>query len=400
MTDESIVVRLCEVISPSSAKRVANPQDFPLLTVRLHGAGVEPAGKYPSGSAGGRPHFVRPPGQLLIGRQNIHRGSAGIVPTLDVPHVTSNAISAFDIDADAVLPPFLLWLILAPSFGSNIEAVMGGTGQKEVSEKRLLEQTVCIPPLSVQRRIVDLMAHLDNHIANLRAEREALEHVLTSIRANVPSGSPKAVKEIVTAIEGGRSPVTPGDPPVAGQARLLKLSAVRPGSFDGSEAKGLLTVDGMPDAARVRVGDLLMTRSNTPDRVGYCARVRDAHPDTYMPDLIWRIVVDPAVCDPDYFEQYFSSPAGRAAVCASATGTSQSMKKINKAGLASLIIPVPTLSAQRRYSADCLAVADLGRDLHREARMMTDLRRTLLDRLLARDISIPETYDALLEQVA
>jgi len=35
-----------------------------------------------------------------------------------------------------------------------------------------------VPPLPVQRRIVDLMAHLDNHLANLQTERDAAQRLL------------------------------------------------------------------------------------------------------------------------------------------------------------------------------------------------------------------------------
>lgn len=48
-----------------------------------------------------------------------------------------------------------------------------GTTVPHVSPEALKSLPVRIPPLSVQRRIVNLMTHLDNHIANLRLERDA-----------------------------------------------------------------------------------------------------------------------------------------------------------------------------------------------------------------------------------
>ena len=42
--------------------------------------------------------------------------------------------------------------------------------------------TVAVPPLAVQRRIVDLLAHLDNHLTNLRAERDAALRFLHAVR--------------------------------------------------------------------------------------------------------------------------------------------------------------------------------------------------------------------------
>ena len=48
-----------------------------------------------------------------------------------------------------------------------------GTTMKHVTKKVLESHSVVRPPLPVQRRIVDLMTHLDAHIANLQAERSA-----------------------------------------------------------------------------------------------------------------------------------------------------------------------------------------------------------------------------------
>jgi type I restriction enzyme S subunit len=53
------------------------------------------------------------------------------------------------------------------------EATAGSTGLKNLSLEWLRCLEISLPPLRLQRRIVDLMTHLDNQIANLRTERDA-----------------------------------------------------------------------------------------------------------------------------------------------------------------------------------------------------------------------------------
>jgi type I restriction enzyme S subunit len=246
----------------------------------------------------------------------------------------------------------------------------------------------------MQGRIVDLIDHLDDHLANLRAERASADSVLDVVRSFVPEGPDRPIGDLVLGIDSGRSPLTDGEVPITGEPRILKLSAVRPGLFDATEAKRLSAVHGMPGSTLVGEGDVLVTRSNTPDRVGYCARARGVPVETYLPDLIWRVRLDTKECDADYFEQVLSSRLGRALVTNAASGTSQSMRKINKAGFSSLAIPLPSLGEQRRYAGDALAVWETVLTIDREVRALSRVRNAVLHSLLTRSVEIPESYDS------
>jgi type I restriction enzyme S subunit len=109
---------------------------------------------------------------------------------VDVPHVIMAAIGAYagavrysekpswvNNNAFALIPAdsvdaFYLYLWLESAADSS--QFLAGTGQPYVKRPSLLAQGISLPPVAIQRRIVDLLAHLDNHIANLRLPTSGL----------------------------------------------------------------------------------------------------------------------------------------------------------------------------------------------------------------------------------
>ncbi len=274
-----------------------------------------------------------------------------------------------------------------------------GTTVQSVDVPGFLAFEVPLPPLPVQRRIVDLIGALDAHIEVLDSEVASAESLLARQRDALPQAEEMPLGSVLSGIDSGKSVLTAGEEPVEGCPRILKISAVRPGLFSPGEAKGLGPEVAMPEASRVREGDLLITRSNTPDRVGYCARARDVPGDTFMPDLIWRLRLDGRQCEPDYLEQALASPTIRARLISTASGTSASMRKINKQGFSTLLVPVPCLTEQRKYAQSCLAIFSIGRALRVERDALQRVRALVLGSLLSGGVEIPESFGALLEAV-
>lgn len=192
MPGDLVQVALGDLLSESTETRVEEPSEYPLLTVRLNGCGVVPAGKRPNKTRDGRPHFVRRPGQILIGRQNFHRGGAGMVPELGTAHVTSNAISAFDVKP-GYDPSYVLHLLQWTETRQRAASRAVGTGQQEISQRELLALPVRVPGLLEQRRIVDLVATAtaarDTAVQRENRAREALDALLDAEAARVRLGS-------------------------------------------------------------------------------------------------------------------------------------------------------------------------------------------------------------------
>jgi type I restriction enzyme S subunit len=138
----------------------------------------------------------------------------------------------------------------------------------------------------------------------------------------------------------------------------------------------------------VKDGDLLITRANTPERVGFVAIARNVPDGTFMPDLIWRLRVDEGRVSVDYLEHALSSHELRSQISGTAGGTSKSMVKINKRGFGAVRVPIPPLPEQREYVRRCAAVIAGITATRAEETRLRKFRAGLLSGLLNRTIDI------------
>lgn len=179
--------KLGEIISEIKRKRVINPDNHELLTVKLHLNGVVRSGKKPNSTEGGRPYYHRYEGELIIGRQNLHNGGIAIVGKDTSGCIASNAISSFDTIADNDLK-FMLYRMSIPSFLFKVDNLTGGTGQKEVSTKALLGITIPIPSFTEQKTIAVALNTADTEITTLQQKLDRLKQEKKALMQQLLTG--------------------------------------------------------------------------------------------------------------------------------------------------------------------------------------------------------------------
>ena len=131
---------------------------------------------------------------------------------------------------------------------------------------------------------------------------------------------------------------------------------------------------------RLNSGDLLFNRTNSKERVGKCAVFREEGDWVFASYLI-RVRVDADRVAPEFVAAFLASPSGRAQVDRDSRQII-GMANINSSELRGFLIPLPSLSKQRRFvkpvdsSREALAMA-------RASSKHTDsmINRILLDRL-------------------
>ncbi|SDC08269.1 Restriction endonuclease S subunit [Raineyella antarctica] len=318
---------------------------------------------------------------------------------LGVAGVVSPMYTTMRLKSAKALPYFCELVLRSP----RMLALYGDVQQGSINRRRSLPWkvfsalTIPLPPLHEQWRIVDLIGALDNTIAAAEESLARTAQTQERLREVIPGGDSLPIGSVLFGIDSGTStkPVVGDGAPV----QVLSLAAVRPGRFRPAAVKDVGPAQ-LPAKALLREGDLLITRSNTPERVGYVAVARGVPDRTYIPDLIWRLVVDESMVSRDYLAQLLSSPTMRARITASATGTSQSMQKINKTNFSALRIPVPDASAQCAYVAPILAFDDVAMEQESTVSNLHALRSNLLTALLSGEHEIPESYDELLEEAS
>lgn len=163
-----------EVLDFIKKEPIKNPQDYYLLTVKLHVKGIEATNKKPNLTEKGRPYYLREPNELLIGRQNFHNGGIGIVPEGMKGYVASNAISSLYVKKGIL--KFYFYYLSNERFYKKIDNMIGGTGQKEISEMMIKKLKIVVPQtVEEQQAIVDILSTADKEIELLEKELEELK---------------------------------------------------------------------------------------------------------------------------------------------------------------------------------------------------------------------------------
>lgn len=276
-------------------------------------------------------------------------------------------------------------------------AVASGTNIFHIGSQRAEIVPLLLPPISEQRRIVDLVTSFDREQNAATAVVAEADQLLRSFRNALIAGPLLRLGDLIHDIDGGTSPVTEARPPLPGERAVLKLSAVRSGWLDATEAKAVSAATVLRSASVLRRGDVLITRSNTPERVGDVAYVDTDHPLLHLSDLTLRIHTNAALLDPQYLTHALLSADLRRAVRASASGTSSSMKKISRSKIREYLIPVPPLGDQKEIITTLRAIGDVVLAAARQRDAVEVARARLVQASLAGDLEIHRGYDSLME---
>lgn len=155
------------------------------------------------------------------------------------------------------------------------------------------------------------------------------------------------IRFLVHRIEQGWSPQADNREPADDEWGVLKLNAVNHGRFDDSAAKSL-PADVEPETdLEVRVGDFLVTRSNTPALVGEVCFVEATRQHLMLCDLIYRLALRTELVDGRYMAHFLSLPIGRRQIESDARGTSASMVKVSQEHIKDWTCPLPSLDEQK-----------------------------------------------------
>ncbi|WP_164971307.1 restriction endonuclease subunit S [Clostridium tetani] len=172
--DKWDTVKLGSAIDVIKKESLSNPQEYNLLTVKLHVKGIEATDKKPNTTEKGRPYYLREPGELLIGRQNFHNGGIGIVPQDMKGYIASNAITSLKVINEDL--KFYFHYLSNSSFYKRVDNIIGGTGQKEISETMLKKLKVKVPRnINEQRAIAKVISVADYEVKLLEKEIELLK---------------------------------------------------------------------------------------------------------------------------------------------------------------------------------------------------------------------------------
>lgn len=209
---------------------------------------------------------------------------------------------------------------------------------------------------------------------------------------------------LLTRVEQGWSPVAAEGELALDQWAVLTLSAVRRGVFNPAAIKPVSLTESIPTGIEVGEGDVLLTRSNTRDRVGDVCIVRTPRSKTILCDLIYRLQLRAGVIVPEFLVYQLLSRIGRGQIERDARGSSGTMPKISQGHIKSWRILCPPMGEQQ-HIVECIndnsapvntAIARLEREMEllREyrTRLVADVVTGKLD-VRAAAAQLPEETD-------
>ena len=129
---------------------------------------------------------------------------------------------------------------------------------------------------------------------------------------------------------------------------ILKLSAATYGIYIPEENKALLNENQFVESVEVHAGDLLFTRTNTPELVGMAAYVYQTPEKLMMPDLIFRLVTNEKM-NPVFLWQLINNREFRTVIQSVAGGSAKSMSNISKERLNNIYVICPPKEVQNSY---------------------------------------------------
>lgn len=211
-------------------------------------------------------------------------------------------------------------------------------------------------------KIDTLIAKQEMLIELLKEKRQAvISHAVTKgLNPNVPMKNSGVewlgevpehwkffnIQRVLNFIEQGSSPVAQNQTPQNDEYGVLKISAIKKGKFFPNESKTLDYKSQLETKYIVHLGDLLVTRANTPQLVAdTCVVNTEPTFPTMMCDLIYRLNTTSDI-KKEFLCYWLLSNSGRTQIELDARGSSMTMAKVSQSHIKAWKVVLPPLKEQ------------------------------------------------------
>ncbi|WP_051710755.1 restriction endonuclease subunit S [Streptomyces sp. NRRL S-350] len=382
--------------------KVAPGTEYPLLGVKWYAEGPFLREVVTSKTSKATRFYRVQPGQFIYNRLFAWKGAFGLVRDDLAGSYVSNEFPLFDCDRTRLLPEFLSLHFGQESVWSYVARVSTGTtaSRSRWKESQFNDYELALPSPAEQRRIIDVMAAVDAQIEALGDEADRAWASWQAVVAGLDKHEGQLLlSDGLRAIEAGKSPKGQERIPDPDERAVLKISAVGRARFLPSEVKTVDSSTVLPEATKVRPGDILLVRCNAVlDRVGTVCRVNEVPENLYLCDKTLRLVPDEEVLHRNYLVHAMATPSVRDQIARLTAGSD--MRNIGQRAIRELVIPDPGADVQAVLAAGLDELVSEALVVEAERSHLRAFRSALLTSLLNRENEIPESYDVLLEEVS
>lgn len=298
-------------------------------------------------------------GDIVYNKLFAWRGSFAIADKPVDGHIVSDKFPTYKADTNVLDLDYLKYYFRTPQLAKQAENLSKGAAaisKLTLNPPQFWDLEIPLPPLDEQRRIV---ARIEELAAKVEQAQRLRQKSVAEVEALIVSGIKKVLSDASidgllgdVLLEKPRNGWSPQCDNAEGGIPVLTLSAVTGFKYKENEFKRT-SLPTSPDAHYwVQEGDLLITRSNTPELVGHAAIYNGQPSPCIYSDLMMKVVVDKKLADIQFIHWWLRSIPTRDYIARSAKGTSPTMKKISQKTV--MNVPFPShlsLSQQRRIVA-------------------------------------------------
>lgn len=287
------------------------------------------------------------PGQVLFGKRRAYQRKVAVA---DFSGVCSGDIYVLESkDADTLLPELLPFICQTDAFFDHAVGTSAGSLSPRTNWTSLADFEFELSPIDEQRSAITLLKAVTDQCHAIEDAFIAAGRMLQAFKDSLlgSCGSAEAKPYLLGDLLLGSPESGCSAPPkdAATGYFVLGLAALSRDGYVSGDFKPVEPTNKML-AAKLSTGDMLISRSNTVDRVGYVGIFSDDRGDVSFPDTMMRLRPNPALVSPGFLEILLQTTSAREYLMRIAAGTSASMKKINRANLLQMRLNVPSLEFQ------------------------------------------------------
>ena len=322
---------------------------------------------------------------------------AGLIANSDLPLLLNQRVAAIN-PGHSVLQQFVFLLVLTERFRSYLNRLQTGSFAPHISKTDLTDFAFDLPPLSEQRRIVDLVESIDNYIDALQGQIDATQTLVTGLLGDAEHKFPDdcwaTIEEIAITdgVVGGpfgsslvsKDYVETGVPVIRGQ-NLPAGSKHVTGDF-------AYVTETKADELRRNIalaGDIVATQRGT---LGQVALVPEGEFDRYViSQSQMRLRPNPEVVVKEFALLMMQTERFKQEIELRKVATAN--PHINLGIFKKLRLPIPDIDIQKRVVANIESISLQTFALTNQLAAARTLRSGVLSELLSGDRLLDESYD-------
>ena len=277
-------------------------------------------------------------------------------------------------------------------------AVYGIRDGKQIGYEDFGDMYVHCPPLAEQERIAEILLQCDKVIQLKQRKIKELGHLKKAcLRMMFPEkGCSKPVirfpgfseaweqrklGELIREISTGKSVNSDEGIVRADNIGVLKTSCVSYDRFDPSESKPVVKDERHLAKCAVEKDSVIVSRMNTPERVGACGYVERSFPNLFLPDRLWKLKFQENV-NTYFLYTMLISGAYKEKITSMASGTSGSMYNIPKDAFLNLRLTLSLDIDEQKKIGDYFKQLDNLITLHQRELEESKKKKKALEKLL------------------